>query len=224
MGYLPEALLNYLGRMGWSMPDEREKFTLQDMVDNFDIQRVSLGGPVFDVNKLSWLNGLWLRELTPDAFKDKLSQWAFSTDKFDKLVPMIQSRVENFSQVNDLVAFMYSGDLKYDTALLAHKKLTDQEVKEAIQVMLWDLEALKKWNEVQILDTLKASAAKMNLKLKDIMPLVFVIVTGSLNSISVIDAMSLLGPDMTRYRFRTILNMLGGFTEQELDDLINKYK
>jgi glutamyl-tRNA synthetase len=64
----------------------------------------------------------------------------------------------------------------------------------------------------------------MNLKLKDIMPLVFVIVTGSLNSISVIDAMSLLGPDMTRYRFRTVLNMLGSFTEQELDDLINKYK
>lgn len=224
MGYLPEALLNYLGRMGWSMPDEREKFTLQDMVDNFDIQRVSLGGPVFDVNKLSWLNGLWLRELPPDTFKDKLSQWVFSTDKFDNLVPMIQSRVENFSQVNDLVAFMYSGDLKYDTSLLTHKKLTDAEVKDAIQVMLWDLEALKKWNEVQILDTLKASAAKMNLKLKDIMPLVFVIITGSLNSISVIDAMSLLGPDMTRYRFRTVLNKLGGFTEQELDELINKYK
>jgi glutamyl-tRNA synthetase len=137
---------------------------------------------------------------------------------------MIQSRVENFSQVNDLVAFMYSGDLKYDTSLLTHKKLTEAEVNEAIQVMLWDLEALKKWNEVQILDTLKASAAKMNLKLKDIMPLVFVIITGSLNSISVIDAMSLLGPDMTRYRFRSVLNKLSSFTEQELDELINKYK
>jgi glutamyl-tRNA synthetase len=64
----------------------------------------------------------------------------------------------------------------------------------------------------------------MNLKLKDIMPLVFVIITGSLNSISVIDAMSLLGPDMTRYRFRSVLNKLGGFTEQEVDVLIQKYK
>lgn len=224
MGYLPEALLNYLGRMGWSMPDEREKFTLQEMVDNFDIQRVSLGGPVFDVNKLSWLNGLWLRELSPNDFKEKLSQWALANDKFDKLVPMIQSRVENFSQVNDLVAFMYSGDLRYDTNLFNHKKLSDNEVKESVQVMLWDLEALKKWNETEILDTLKASAAKLNLKLKDIMPLVFGIITGSLNSISVIDAMSLLGPDMTRYRFRTVLGKLGGFTEQELDNLIQKYK
>nr|WP_306288157.1 glutamate--tRNA ligase family protein [Pseudoalteromonas sp. WY3] len=47
MGYLPEAVLNYLGRMGWSMPDEREKFTLNEMIENFDMKRVSLGGPVF---------------------------------------------------------------------------------------------------------------------------------------------------------------------------------
>ncbi len=55
MGYLPEAMLNYLGRMGWSMPDEREKFSLTEMIENFDIQRVSLGGPIFDIEKLSWL-------------------------------------------------------------------------------------------------------------------------------------------------------------------------
>src|SRR5690606_26897028 len=60
MGYLPQALLNYLGRMGWSMPDEREKFSLEEMVEHFDIQRVSLGGPIFDVEKLAWLNGQWI--------------------------------------------------------------------------------------------------------------------------------------------------------------------
>ncbi|MCB1848353.1 MAG: glutamate--tRNA ligase, partial [Halieaceae bacterium] len=62
MGFLPEALLNYLGRMGWSMPDESEKFSLAQMIENFDIQRVSLGGPIFDVEKLRWLNGTWIRE------------------------------------------------------------------------------------------------------------------------------------------------------------------
>ena len=62
MGFLPEAVINYLGRMGWSMPDEREKFALSEMIEHFDIQRVSLGGPVFDVEKLKWLNGVWIRE------------------------------------------------------------------------------------------------------------------------------------------------------------------
>ncbi|WP_438887698.1 glutamate--tRNA ligase family protein, partial [Bacillus cereus group sp. BC330] len=55
MGFLPQAVTNYLGRMGWSMPDEREKFSLSEMMAEFDIQRVSLGGPVFDLEKLTWL-------------------------------------------------------------------------------------------------------------------------------------------------------------------------
>ena len=77
MGYLPEALLNYLGRMGWSMPDEGEKFNFSEMLEAFDIQRVSLGGPVFDVEKLSWLNGMWIRdELSDEQLADRLQEWA----------------------------------------------------------------------------------------------------------------------------------------------------
>ena len=79
MGFLPEALLNYLGRMGWSMPDEREKFSLQEMLEHFDIQRVSLGGPIFDVEKLSWLNGMWIREDLDEAqLAERLVDWAFN--------------------------------------------------------------------------------------------------------------------------------------------------
>ena len=61
IGILPEALLNYLARMGWSMPDEREKFSLNEMIKHFDIERVSVGGPIFDRQKLNWLNGEWIR-------------------------------------------------------------------------------------------------------------------------------------------------------------------
>ena len=72
---MPEALLNYLGRMGWSMPDESEKFTLAAMIENFDIKRVSLGGPIFDVEKLNWLNGQWIKALTPGQLLDTLLAW-----------------------------------------------------------------------------------------------------------------------------------------------------
>ena len=58
---MPEAVLNFLGRMGWSMPDEREKFSLGEMIEHFDIQRVSLRSDL-DQGKLRWLNGLWIRE------------------------------------------------------------------------------------------------------------------------------------------------------------------
>ena len=95
MGYLAEALLNYLGRMGWSMPDEREKFTLDEMMAEFDIQRVSLGGPVFDVEKLSWLNGLWIREeLSDEQLADRLHQWALNSDTLMAFLPFAKQRME----------------------------------------------------------------------------------------------------------------------------------
>ncbi|MFW8104151.1 glutamate--tRNA ligase family protein, partial [Klebsiella pneumoniae] len=88
MGYLPEAVLNYLGRMGWSMPDEREKFTLAEMIEHFDMKRVSLGGPVFDVDKLSWLNGMWIRENLTDAeLMQRFVDWKFNGDMFAKVLP-----------------------------------------------------------------------------------------------------------------------------------------
>ncbi|MCK9469679.1 MAG: glutamate--tRNA ligase, partial [Porticoccaceae bacterium] len=77
MGYLPEAMLNYLGRMGWSMPDEEEKFSLDQMIANFNIDNVHLGGPVFDREKLDWLNGRWIREdLDDNQFADRVAEWA----------------------------------------------------------------------------------------------------------------------------------------------------
>ena len=63
MGIFPEALLNYLGMMAWSMPDSREVFGVSDMIEHFSWDRVSLGGPVFDLDKLTWLNGKYIREI-----------------------------------------------------------------------------------------------------------------------------------------------------------------
>lgn len=87
MGYLPQALLNYLGRMGWSMPDEREKFTLAEMIEHFDLSRVSLGGPIFDLEKLSWLNGQWIREQSVEEFAREVQKWALNPEYLMKIAP-----------------------------------------------------------------------------------------------------------------------------------------
>ena len=71
-GYLPEALLNYLARMGWSMPDDRELFSVDEMTAQFDIGRVSTGGPVFDLAKLDWMNGQYIRALPADEFMERV--------------------------------------------------------------------------------------------------------------------------------------------------------
>lgn len=220
-GYLPETVLNYLGRMGWSMPDEKEKFNLQEMIENFDISRISLGGPIFDIEKMSWLNGLWLRDLTDDEFKSKFVTWVTANDKFDKLIPMIKSRVENFGGVIDLAGFMFKDNLNIDLSLFEHKKMSVLDIKQMLQLILWNLESLRVWSNEKILETIKSTIAQTDFKVKDVMPLLFVSITGSLQSISVIDAMQILGPDITRYRLRRSIELLGGLNDDEIEK-INK--
>ena len=119
MGFLPEALVNYLGRMGWSMPDEREKFTLTEMEQVFDIQRVSLGGPIFDVEKLNWLNGLWIREdLTTAQLGQRLQDWALNADMLEKILPHAQSRMNILSDFIPLSAYLVSGALPLPPKIL----------------------------------------------------------------------------------------------------------
>lgn len=98
IGVLPEALLNYLGRMGWSMPDEREKFTLAEMIEHFDINRVSLGGPIFDVEKLNWLNGQWIKALSPAELLDTLLAWKADRAKLEEIAAAIQPRINLLSE------------------------------------------------------------------------------------------------------------------------------
>jgi glutamyl-tRNA synthetase len=122
MGFLPEALLNYLGRMGWSMPDEREKFTLNEMVENFDITRVSLGGPIFDVEKLSWLNSVWLREMSPVELMGAFQKWAFHPEYIEQVVKQIQPRIHTLSDAVSWAGFFFSGQVSVTPESFAHKK------------------------------------------------------------------------------------------------------
>ncbi len=215
MGYLPQAMLNYLGRMGWSMPDEREKFTLDEMVEHFDIQRVSLGGPIFDLEKLSWLNGQWIRELSVEAFAAQMQKWALNPDYLMKIAPHVQGRVETLSQVAPLANFFFAGALPLDAALFEHKKLSPEQVRQVLQLILWKLEALRQWEKDKITGCIQAVVEHLELKLRDAMPLMFVAITGQASSVSVLDAMEILGPDLTRFRLRQAIELLGGVSKKE---------
>ncbi|PTU74909.1 glutamate--tRNA ligase [Pseudomonas mangrovi] len=215
MGFLPQAMLNYLGRMGWSMPDEREKFSLDEMIEHFDITRVSLGGPIFDLEKLSWLNGQWMRELSVEQFAAAAQQWAFNSDYLMQIAPLVQGRVETFSQIAPLASFFFAGAVPLDAALFAHKKLAPDQVRQLLQLILWKLEALRQWEKERITECIQAVVEHLELKLRDAMPLMFAAITGQASSVSVLDAMQILGPDLTRFRLRQALELLGGVSKKE---------
>jgi len=225
MGYLPEALCNYLGRMGWSMPDEREKFSLEEMQEAFDIQRVSLGGPIFDVDKLTWLNGLWLREnLSVEQLADRLTQWALNRDNLIAVLPHLQSRMQTFSDFAPMAGFLASGVLPLSEEQFRHNKMEVDDQKKLLQFVLWKMEGLRHWNRDAIFTEIKSLSDAMGLKIKDVFAPVFIAISGSSSSFSVVDAMELLGSDMSRARLRHAIEVLGGAGNKVLKRFEKEYE
>lgn len=224
MGFLPEALLNYLGRMGWSMPDEREKFTLDEMLKDFDLRRVSLGGPIFDLEKLRWLNGTWLREnLSIEQLADRLHEWAFNRELLLKILPLAQTRIETLSDFAPLTSFFVSGVLPLTPASFDHKNFSAERLPEVLQFVLWRLEALQDWQRDRIFVEMKQLADALQLKIKTLLSPLFVAISGSSSSVSVVDSMAIIGPDMSRTRLRHAIDVLGGVSKKRAKVLEKEY-
>lgn len=225
MGFLPEALLNYLGRMGWSMPDEREKFSLPEMMAQFDIQRVSLGGPIFDVEKLSWLNGTWIREELDEAqLAQRLVDWAYNRENLMKVLPHAQKRMEMLSDFAPLASFLVSGTLPLGEDSFASISGEREDLVRGLQFALWSLEAQRHWTRDALWSALKTLADAMGVKVKDFLAPLFVAIAGSSASFSVVDSMELLGPDMSRMRIRHAIEVLGGVSKKSMKQLEKDYQ
>lgn len=224
MGYLPEAVTNYLGRMGWSMPNGEEKFSLAQMQEAFDITRVSLGGPIFDVEKLSWLNGLWIREdLDDEQLATRMHDWLLNRDTLLSVIPHIKPRMETLSDFVPATAFLAAGMLTISEASFTENKLEQEDQKKVLQFALWRLEALRSWERDALFAELKSLADAMGIKLKDFLAPLFIAVSGSTASFSVMDAMILLGPDLTRARVRFAVDVLGGAGKKVLKRYEKEY-
>lgn len=224
LGILPETLLNYLGMMGWTMPDGEEKFTLEEMINNFDINRVSLGGPVFDTEKLDWLNGRYLREsLSDEQFAQRLMEWAYNKDYIMQFLPLVRERVERLSDVAPLAAFFFAGMPSIQAADFDHKKIDADLTRKILQLSLWKLETERHWDKEHIMADVKAIGDHLGVKLKDVLFPFFVAITGSPRSVSVLDAMVILGPDMVRARLRHALSLFDAYSKKELKALEDEF-
>ena len=225
MGFLPEAVCNYLGMLGWSMPNEEEKFTLTEMIENFDVNRISLGGPVFDVEKLKWLNGRWIREsLSDEQLVDRIADWAFNRDNLLAAIPLVKERLDVFSDMAPKLSFLVEGLPEVTLEDFASKKLTEEDVKKVLQFAVWQTEALRQWDRDQLHDIFMGIAEKMDLKIRDVLGPIFVAVSGKPVSPPLFDSMALLGPDMTRARLRHALETVGGVSKKQAKKLDKEYR
>ena len=169
-GYLKDAILNYIALLGWNPGDDREFFTLDELIEAFSLEGLSKSPAIFDVNKLIWMNAEYIRRLEPNEFNRYAQPWyeKAGIDAMNKetLCRILQPRVEFFAQLPEMVDFLVKLDEEYDVAMFTNKKSkTNPEVSLGVLNMAIDaLNALETWEEAAIHDTLIGLAEKNGLK------------------------------------------------------------
>ncbi|MBU1948584.1 MAG: glutamate--tRNA ligase [Candidatus Eisenbacteria bacterium] len=216
-GYLPEALRNFLGMMGWIMPNEEEKFTLEEMCRNLKLEDISLGGPVFDITKLKWLNGRYIREdYTPAALTDALEDWALRRDLVERIVPLAQPRLETLADWGFLTAAFFADEVPLEPADFKMKGKTTDEVAAFLQMAVWKLEQQRDFRCKPLEELFNEMAGIFGVKLRDFTRPFYLALSGRKAWTPLFDSMEILGSDMVRVRLRRAIDAIGGISSKRL--------
>jgi glutamyl-tRNA synthetase len=197
-GYLPEAMVNYLALLGWSLDDHTELFSLADLERLFSLERVSRNPAAFDDKKLDALNGHYLRQLAPADFAARA--WPFveaaAFAKADQALlaeaaPLVQERVNHLTEVPGMVGFLFSDEVELDQTAAA-KVLTD-DGRALLAEAAARLDKLEPWTAAAVEATLRGLQEERGLKPKTAFQPVRLAITGRLVSPPLFESMELLG-------------------------------
>ena len=203
LGYLPEALMNFLGLFFIQIAEGEELLTMDELAEKFDPENLSKAGAIFDIQKLDWLNGRWLREqLSEEDFAARVLSWAMENDRVRQGLKLSQSRISKLGELPDLAGFLLKSDLGLTPEAFAKVKSTPDEILEVLNQVQPDLEKMPEWTVESIEAELRASADRLGKKLKVVVAPLFVAVSGSSRSLPLFDSMAILGRSVVRQRLK----------------------
>lgn len=209
LGYLPEALMNFLGLFFIQIAEGEELLSMEELVEKFDPDNLSKAGAIFDIQKLDWLNGRWLREkLSPEDFVARVLDWSMENDRLVEGLKLAQSRVTKLGEVPPLAGFLLANDVGLTPASFGGLKTSPAETLEIVTTVQADLEKILEWNVTTIEEELRAISDRMGKKLRVVTPPLFVAVSGSQRSLPLFDSMALLGRSVVRQRLKVAIQVL----------------
>lgn len=207
-GYLPEAMVNFLGRMGWSMPNEAEKFDYRQMLEHFDFGRMSLGGPVFDLDKLDWLNGMYIRELEPEELVARLQGWLLGSGYLSAVAPLVRERIKRLADFVPSTTFFFGGFDPLPAEALVPKGKERVDAYRALRTVTDAVDTMSTWDEASIEEALRAQVDATGFKVRDLFMMVRLAVTGQKATPPLFESMAVIGKARCQYRLREATNTL----------------
>jgi glutamyl-tRNA synthetase len=219
-GYLPQAMINFLVLLGWSLDDRTELFTKEELVQNFSIERISKTSAIFNLDKLKWMNGVYIRKLSTDELTDKLLPFLeralppsvkrpISREYVKQIAPLMQERLMTLGEAAALCDFFFVDQPVYQVELLLGKKLTREDAVRGLEATLGRVQALP-FDAQSLEEALRNLATDLGLKTGDFFGLLRVAVTGRTAAPPLFQTMASLGKERCLKRIEAALKKLQG--------------
>ena len=218
-GYLPEAMVNFLALLGWSLDDKTEIMTVQQLIQNFSLERVSQTAAIFNQEKLDWMNGVYIRDLSLEEFTRRVIPFLerdlpqqvsrpLSMEYVSRITPLIQERAKTLAEVTELTDFFFLDELEYDPQVLVVKKMTRQLAIKALETARKRLGRLAEFTEESLEGVLRPLAEELELKTGQLFGTLRVAVTGRAVAPPLFQTMSVLGRERCLERIKAALRVL----------------
>lgn len=220
-GYLPEAFINFLSLMGYSMPNDEEIYSLNQLIKDFQTKRIGKSSAIFDTQKLNWLNQHYIiHHFSKEQLWEVFKKWQFNEDFILKLIPLCQPRMETLGDFVKLCSFFFVSKLDLSPDLLCPKNIEKEKSAALLQGMIWHMDESENWKKDGFEKASREIASIFDLSHKKIiMPILFVAITGKQSGLPLFSSIDILGKDKTRSRLMEAIELLGGISKKKLKQL-----
>lgn len=218
-GYLPQAMVNYLSLLGWGYDDSQTMFSLKELVEKFSLERVSKNPAVFDIQKLEWMNGVYIRELSlEELYELALPFWQEAgfvsqeitdseRDFMRRILKELQARVKLLKEVAEQARFFFDEDFEYDEKAV-RKILSGADIKDILTYIYESVSVVPELTEEHLRPIFRAGMEKFGTKMGALIQPIRVAVTGTGVSPGIYEVLELLGKERVLRRIKYTLEML----------------
>ena len=221
-GYLPEAMLNFMARLGWSLDDSTEVISRADLLKRFSLDRILANPAVFDKDKLDWFNGVYIRAMDPLVLRDHLVGYLeapvtglpasvkrpIDRDYLARIVPLEQDRLRLLSEAPRMLEFFFVDQPDVPVKDLVQKGMDAVGTRNAMERAIATGEAIASWTAAALEPPYRALADDLGLKAGQLFGTIRVAITGRTAAPPLFDTMAVLGRDRTLARMRYAMRLL----------------
>ena len=211
-GFLPEALLNFMVLLGWALDDKTDVVSTQTVIENFTLDRVTKSSAIFDQEKLHWMNGMYIRDLTPQQLAERMTPFLerdlpkdmlpVDQEYLQRIAPLLQERIKNLEESANITEYFFKADDRFDTSTIVQKGMNRDSTLTALKAALKDLSATDDYGHEKLEKMLNATGERLELSRRQFFGVIRTAATGRSVSPPLFEMLEVLGKDRTVSRMK----------------------